>query len=273
MAKTATATTSIDQAQADLAEHGVAIMAGALDPVATADVRARLVRAAERSEERGFPTRNYEFDPDGQNVRVFMLFNLDPIFAELIVHPLAMRLVHASIGEAFSISNFSANILGPGAGSMVLHADQGYATEPWPPVPLAVNVGWILDDFTEEVGATRYVPGSHLHGHNPEPGREYETVSIEAPAGSILAMDGRMWHQSGVNCSTDHHRAALFGYYVRSWIRPQVNWNAFLEPEVAASLSPEFLDLLGYRTGYVDLIGQNRRRAEAGAGATGRGPS
>jgi hypothetical protein len=251
-------TTSIDRALADLGEHGVAILAGALDPEATADVRRRLLRAAERSEERGFPTRNYEFDPDGQNVRVFMLFNLDPIFSELIVDPRALRFVHSAIGEAFSISNFSANILGPGAGSMMLHADQGYAVEPWPPVPLAVNVGWILDDFTDEVGSTRYVPGSHLLGHNPDPTRQYETVSVEAPAGSIMAMDGRLWHQSGINRSTDTHRAALFGYYVRSWIRPQVNWNVFLDPDVAASLSPEFLDLLQYRTGYVDLIRQHK---------------
>lgn len=257
-------TTSSAQALADLGEHGVAILAGALEPEATADVRRRLVRAAEVSEARRFPTRNYEFDPDANNVRVFMLFNLDPIFAELIVHPLALPFVHAAIGEQFSISNFSANILGPGAGSMVLHADQGYATEPWPPVPLAVNVGWILDDFTEEVGATQYVPGSHLLGHNPDPEQTYETVSVEAPAGSIMVMDGRLWHRSGVNRTADRHRAALFGYYVRSWIRPQVNWNAFLDPDVAAASSSEFLDLLGYRTGYVDLIGQNRERA-AGA--------
>jgi ectoine hydroxylase-related dioxygenase (phytanoyl-CoA dioxygenase family) len=88
-------------------------------------------------------------------------------------------------------------------------------------------------------------------------------VSVEAPAGSLLVMDGRVWHQSGVNRSAGTHRAALFGYYIRSWIRPQVNWNVFLDPEVAASLSPEFLDLLGYRTGYVDLIGQNKLRAVA----------
>jgi ectoine hydroxylase-related dioxygenase (phytanoyl-CoA dioxygenase family) len=264
MATAPTATTSIDQALADMHEHGVAVLAGALDPAATADVRRRLERAAERSDERGFPTRNYEFDPDGQNVRVFMLFNLDPVFSELIVHPLALRFVHAAVGEEFLISNFSANILGPGAGSMVLHADQGYAVEPWPAVPLAVNVGWILDDFTEEVGATRYVPASHLQGHNPDPEREYDTVSVEAPAGSILAMDGRVWHQSGVNRSADRHRAALFGYYVRSWIRPQVNWNVFLDPDVAATVSPEFLDLLGVRTGYVDLIGQNKVKAGGG---------
>lgn len=258
---------SIDAALADLHDHGVAILEGALDASETADVRARLLRAAELSEARGFPTTNYEFDPDGRNVRVFMLFNLDPIFLDLIVRPLARTFVHAALGEQFAISNFSANVLGPGAGSMVLHADQGYATEPWPPVPLAVNVGWLLDDFTEEVGATRYVPGSHLHGHNPDPGTTYESVSVEAPAGTLLVMDGRVWHQSGINRTTDRHRAALFGYYVRPWIRPQVNWNVFLDPEVAASLDAEMLDLLCYRTGYVDLIGQHKTSvAPQGAG-------
>lgn len=258
MASNPVPTTSVDVALADLRDHGVAILAGALDPAETADVRERLLRAAERSEARGFPTTNYEFDPDGQNVRVFMLFNLDPIFLDLIARPIARTFVHAAIGAEFSISNFSANILGPGAGSMVLHADQGYATEPWPPAPLAVNVGWLLDDFTEEVGATRFVPGSHLLGHNPDPDVHYETVSVDAPAGSLLVMDGRVWHQSGINRTADRHRAALFGYYIRNWIRPQVNWNVFLDPEVAASLDPEMLDLLGYRTGYVDLIGQHK---------------
>ena len=46
-------TTSIDEALADLAEHGVAILTGALDPDTTSDVRRRLVRAAEHTEERG----------------------------------------------------------------------------------------------------------------------------------------------------------------------------------------------------------------------------
>ncbi len=266
MTASPTPTTSVDQALLDLADHGVAVLAGALDPVETADVRRRLLAAAERSEQRGFPTRNYEFDPDGHNVRVFMLFNLDPIFLDLIVRPLARRFVEPALDNAFTISNFSANILGPGAGSMVLHADQGYAVEPWPPKPLAINVGWLLDDFTEEVGATRFVPGSHLLGHNPDPARQYDTVPIEAPAGSLLVMDGRVWHQSGINRTPDRHRAALFGYYVRSWIRPQVNWNAFLDPEVAAGLDPAFLDLLGYRTGYVDLVGQHKGAVRTAGG-------
>jgi len=78
-------------------------------------------------------------------------------------------------------------------------------------------------------------------------------------------MDGRLWHQSGINRTVDRHRAALFGYYIRSWIRPQINWNTMLDPAVAARMSPAFLDLLGYRTGFVDLLGQQRDAAGAGS--------
>jgi ectoine hydroxylase-related dioxygenase (phytanoyl-CoA dioxygenase family) len=132
---------------------------------------------------------------------------------------------------------------------MGLHADQGYAPPPWPTSPLAINVAWILDDYTEDVGATRYVPGSHLLGHGPAQGEVHETASVLAPAGSLMVMDGRLWHQTGVNTTTDRHRAALFGYYVLPWIRPQVNWNRALDPGVVEGADEQFLHRLGYYGG------------------------
>ena len=149
----------LDAADRDLDDVGVAVVTGVLDPVATADVRARLLDAADRSDAVGIPTRGYAFDFDEKNRRVFMLFVWDAIFVELIRHPLALRYVNRTIGD-FLISNFSANVTGPGAGGMYLHADQYYVPQPWT-APFAVNVAWLLDDFTDENGATRVVAGSH----------------------------------------------------------------------------------------------------------------
>lgn len=245
-------TTDLDTARADLDRHGFALVAGALSATEAADVRTRLLAAIEASEADGVPTRGYPFDPDEKNERVFHLFNLDPIFVDLIQRPLALDFVRHLLGESFLVSNFSANVTAPGSGPMPLHADQGYVLPPWPDRPLACNVAWLLDDFTEENGGTRYVPGSHRHGHGPDPDESCETVSIEAPAGSILVMDGRLWHQSGTNRSRDCRRAALFGYYVLRWLRPQINWNAALWPETVAALPDGFLDLLGYYSGNVE---------------------
>jgi ectoine hydroxylase-related dioxygenase (phytanoyl-CoA dioxygenase family) len=242
--ETPTAHDSLAEALRDVAEVGIGILAGALGIAETTQEKHRLSRAAERSEDRGVATRGYSVDPDRYNQRVFFLFNLDPLFIDLATRPVALDAVRAVIGDDFLISNFSANITGPGSGSMHLHADQGYVTAPWPPVPLAVNVAWLLDDFTDEVGATRYVPGVHPATHGPDPHLHYPTVPIEAPAGSLLIMDGRVWHTSGPNRTRDRYRAALFGYYVRSWIRPQVNWRAALDPTVAANCTPAFLDLI-----------------------------
>ena len=232
----------VDAADRDLDEVGVAVITGVLDPATTADVRARLLDAADRSDLVGIPTRGYAFDFDEKNRRVFMLFAWDAVFVELIRHPLALRYVKRTIGD-FLISNFSANITGPGAGGMYLHADQYYVPQPWGPAPFAVNVAWMLDDFTDANGATRVIPGSHLA--LPDFTASPDTVPVEGPAGSIMVMDGRLWHQTGENRTGSVHRAALFGYYVQPWIRPQINWNAALPPDVAAGFDPAFREMLG----------------------------
>ncbi|MEQ8234849.1 MAG: phytanoyl-CoA dioxygenase family protein [Gammaproteobacteria bacterium] len=248
-------------ARAILDSEGVAILRGVLSPTEIADVRSRLFEACAKSEADGVPTRGYAFDPDQQNRRVFHLFNLDPVFIDLVQRPLALDFVRHLLGEDFLISNFSANITAPGSACMQLHADQGYVPPPWPDYPYACNVAWVLDDLTDENGGTRFVPASHRRGHGPEAGRDYDSVAIEAPAGSLLVMDGRLWHQTGANHSRACERAVLFGYYVLRWLRPQVSWNTMLWPETVAALEPGFLHLLGYYTGNVEFQIPHGQRA------------
>ena len=70
-------------------------------------------------------------------------------------------------------------------------------------------------------------------------------VPFTASAGSFVVMDGRLWHTSGANVSKDRERALLFGYYARSFIRQQQNWNASLSPETIEALSPQLRAWLG----------------------------
>jgi ectoine hydroxylase-related dioxygenase (phytanoyl-CoA dioxygenase family) len=70
-------------------------------------------------------------------------------------------------------------------------------------------------------------------------------VPFKASAGSIAVMDGRLWHTSGANVSQSRERALLFGYYARSFIRQQQNWNASLSPETIEALSPQLRAWLG----------------------------
>ena len=232
---------------AALAEHGFCVVQNVLAPDACAEVRAQLIAASAESQRRGTPTWIESLDPNDRNIRVFGLLDLDPVFRELIVHPIALDAVRSVIGASFIISNFTANIELPGSGSMAVHSDQALVIpEPWH-APWAVNVIWCLDRVHEANGATRYLPGSHrarCHADIPDDAIR-QTVPFEAPAGAVIVMDGRLWHTSGRNVTTNEQRALLFAYYTRDFIRPQVNWNATLSAEVQAGIDPALHAWLG----------------------------
>ena len=237
----------LEVSKRQLIEDGCCVVPGVLTAEETATVRAKLWQAAEQSERLGVPTRQIGLDPNEHNVRVFYLLERDAIFRELIQHPTAIEFVTALLTSDFLISNFTANIALPGSKSMELHSDQGIVVpEPWFH-PWSINVIWCLNDVDEENGATRYLPGSHRIKYASELPRDARArmVPFTAKAGSIAVMDGRLWHTSGANVSKDRERALLFGYYSRSFIRQQQNWNASLSPETIDSLSPQLRAWLG----------------------------
>jgi ectoine hydroxylase-related dioxygenase (phytanoyl-CoA dioxygenase family) len=235
------------QAKALLDREGICVIENMLDASGLGRVRAALKAGIARDEENQVPVRGFNFDPDARNVRVFDLLGKDCAFVELVENPTALELVRHVIGESFLLSNFSANVTAPGSGAMGMHADQGYMPAPWPPYPLAVNVAWALDDFSDANGATRFVPLSHRKDHGPDPSVGPDSsLPIECPAGSIFVMDGRVWHQTGANRTTVQTRAGLFAYYVRPFIRPQWNWYMTVTPEQLHAMSPLMREMLGF---------------------------
>ena len=105
-----------------LDEQGYCVIENVLDPPKTVDARHRLVEAAAESERRGIPTYMEGLDPNANNVRVFNLLDLDPVFVELISHPIAVEVVRHLLEDDFVISNFTANIAKPGSGNSALSA-------------------------------------------------------------------------------------------------------------------------------------------------------
>jgi ectoine hydroxylase-related dioxygenase (phytanoyl-CoA dioxygenase family) len=196
-------------------------------------------------------TRLEALDPGGHNVRIYDLVEHDAVFGELVLHPAVWPLVDALLAHDTLLSNFTANIALPGSGSMNPHNDQSTVMpEPWREL-YALNAIWCFDDVDEENGATRYLPGSHRIERfedvpaDPRAGMR----SFEARAGSVIAMDGRVWHTSGENRTAARERAMGFAFYTRSFLRTQCNWAATLSSATRARLSPELEALLGLRGG------------------------
>ena len=233
--------------QDQLEDVGYCVVPEVLDVQEVATVRQRLLAAAHAFKAGGASTFMPDLDPNAHNVRVFNLIGLDAVFRRLILHPTALEYVQKLLGEHFMISNFTANIALPGSDSMPIHSDLGFVAPPPWLAPHSMNIIWCLDDVFEANGATRYIPGSHhFQSLDDLPNVPMQhTVAFEAAAGSIIAMDGRMWHTSGANVTEDSERAMLFGYYSADFLRPQVNWNALLPVELQNSLEPELFHRLG----------------------------
>jgi fumagillin biosynthesis dioxygenase len=234
-------------ALSDLKSNGYCIIPSVLPPDQVQATLSRLWQAAEESRKRGNPTHLPQLDPNESNVRVFYLMELDPLFRELIQHPIAVKMVREVLGHDFLISNFTANIARPGSQSMGLHSDQSLVVpEPWVQ-PWAVNIIWCLHDVDFENGATLFIPSSHkwtsLSDIPPSP--EKLLKPFTAKAGDIVVMDGRVWHTSGANISKERDRALLFGYYTKPWLRQQVNWNRGLSDKTQEGLGEEMREWLG----------------------------
>lgn len=232
-------------------DQGWAVLPDVLSSGEVSHVRSELIAAAEASEKRGIPTRMDYLDPGGHNTRVYDLIEYSPTFADLVAHPAVIPYVSHLLDGDLSISNFSANIARPGSRSMNAHNDQSTVMpEPWP-TRFTMNAIWCLDDTDEANGATRYLPGSHRTTCFADvPDDPKATMrSFEATAGSVILMDGRLWHTSGENTTTDRERALLFAFYARSFLRHQNNWGTSLSAQSKGRLDPQLREWLGLGSG------------------------
>ena len=247
-------TSDMAQAERDIREHGVCFVSGVLSDDELGQARSALYRAAADDARRGTQQTGFGLDYGAGNQRVWNVLSRDPVFIDLVEHPKALALVRAIIGWPALLGNLSANIAGPGGEGGVLHADQIFVPEPWPAEPQGINVAWCLDDFTDDNGATRMVPGSHRLNRPPRPEDGDASVPLVAPAGTMVVFESRIWHRTGANRTAASQRAGLFGWYSRPIYRTQENWFLSLNPCVLEGASDTLLTLLAYRSEGFGLV-------------------
>jgi ectoine hydroxylase-related dioxygenase (phytanoyl-CoA dioxygenase family) len=235
-------TTDLDEAKAHLDEYGVARIADALSSAERAALMTRLTEQAQAERELGVAF----MDGGGANQRVWNLPSKGQVFRDLLTKPLVRALARHILDGDYLLSSHTANITGPGGVPMVLHSDQGFSPRSID-LPLTMNVMWMLNDFTDEIGATRLLPGSHRVQAEPPRGG-VETIPGVGPAGTALVFDGRIWHGTGANTTADLYRYGVLTYFVRPFIRQQENYVLSTDPAIVAGADDELADLLGLRT-------------------------
>ena len=275
-------TTDIEVAKSDIAHFGYCILKEVLTVDELTGLHVRLSEQTEAEAEIGLAHHL----PDKKQLVKFLL-NKGQVFRDILLKRPVHYVVESVLGEQYLLSSFHAHIAHPG-GEKVFHTDQFWMPPPTTPEkttlirpgsitrgrnrghhvggadlmnassisPAVVcNAMWMLDDFTNENGATIVVPESHLTGRQPDATIDADAnwVPATGPAGSVVIFEGRTWHSTGVN-HTEKTRIGLTTNFCAPQFRQQENLLLGTRPEVLERMSAELKRLCGFQPwqGYGD---------------------
>jgi hypothetical protein len=172
-------------------------------------------------------------------------------FERLILNPLLMTLVDASLGRCAQIATTGALSRGPGAGGIDIHTDYVDVPEPYPDYAMSGVAVWALEDWTVSSGPTWIVPGSHRHRRAPRPGEGVnDGVPVEMPKGSVVFFTQGTWHWQGARTDPGE-RVTLHPHFNRNFLRSI----DIKRPDVSllARNPPRLGEMLGVNDGFDKL--------------------
>ena len=195
-----------------------------------------------------------ELNLNGSLQRVWNLINKHRVFQELIQRSIILETMEElfdrdTLHNKFTLSSLQANIIGPGGAEQRLHTDTPIP-EPFPPWMIQANTVWLLDDFTENNGATWYLPGSHKFGTKPREHDQSRSDLVQLKGikkGSVSIHSGYLWHKSGEN-RTDKDRIVLLGSFAASYVRDLSNEEEYIavaDDEILKNSSETLKKLIG----------------------------
>ena len=207
--------------------------------------------------ERGVAPADNSFE-GRKTVRIYNLLVHGSYFERIPVHENILPIVEGVLDNGCLVSSLSSIAIGPDECAQPIHADDQLIPIPKPHVATVCNSMWAITEFTEENGATRIVPGSHLYDHSPEYKKDYPSIPAEMPKGSVLVYHGSLWHGGGANKS-GQRRVGIAMNYCAGFVRQQENQQLGIPRALAAKFSPRLQELVGYGI-YNGLIGHIDRK-------------
>lgn len=215
-----------------LREVGFIVIQGA---VAAADL-ARLATAYDAAVSCAAPA---DFCVGSTTTRVHDLVNCGPEFDALYIYAPILGACCSVIGQPFKLSTLLARTVHPCAPAQALHVDFGRDAGGWP----MIGFIFMVDEFRNDNGATRFVPGSHTWAATPvdamtDPTADHEQQVLACgPAGSLIIYNGSVWHGHAAN-RTAEPRRSIQGSYIRRDATAAINQAARIRPETLARISP-----------------------------------
>ncbi|MGF1623255.1 MAG: phytanoyl-CoA dioxygenase family protein [Alphaproteobacteria bacterium] len=208
--------------------------------------------------------------------RVWNLLAKGPIFSEIAQHPAAMAVLRRFLGDEFIMGSICASRLLPGSPGQEPHIDYPYWDFHKPksfPVrtnasfPLNAQVTVMLDPFTDETGATAYMPGSQKAMRYPtkdDPFFERCARMLGEP-GDMVLFFGATWHCAMPNRS-NHDRTGILIEYLPKFVKPVEDMLAGLDDTFVAAADPMIRQLLGLDYPYPQVFDKSEAVNAEGIG-------
>jgi ectoine hydroxylase-related dioxygenase (phytanoyl-CoA dioxygenase family) len=189
---------------------------------------------------------------------VWALVNKGEVFVRCMSHepdavqggPLIEQLLDEALGPGWHHLSFIANVSYPGCHPQGMHQDQSLAAPyHFLEAPILVNTIYVLQDVNEVNGGTLLIPGSHTLycAGGGRFGQVPPAINLEAPAGTVVLLDGRVLHGGAVNRS-QRLRYIITNSVVRPFIRQQESFHLTIRPELLRQASDKFLWRCGFQS-------------------------
>ncbi len=188
-------------------------------------------------------------------VRFSSLGQLDPAYFAMLDNEVFAALADATLLPScgsYWVNTGQVMFIGPGEPAQMLHRDADnwwqFVRATWPKtreITLSAMIG--LEPVTEELGATRVVPGSHKW-EDLNLYEDVESVPAELGPGDALIYSGNVLHGGGANLTSDRWRRAMHLSFVVGWLTPEEASAIDYTTEQLATESPRVQRLLGHRS-------------------------
>jgi ectoine hydroxylase-related dioxygenase (phytanoyl-CoA dioxygenase family) len=245
------------ESRARLDADGYLVLEDFVAPAELDALHGRIDRLFEELGERA----GFEFKKEPQTDRLANLVDYDPIFQWAVGLPKLLSCVAHVLGPDFKLSSLNARSARPHSDwSQPLHCDTGAL--PDARGNTVCNIIWMLDDFTPDNGATRFVPGTHRSGKLPQEALTDANAThpderlLTGRRGTVVVMNAHLWHGGTAN-HTDRPRLAMHSFYCRRDFPQQQYQKRLLRTETQARLDPNLRWLLALDDPLNDEISAN----------------
>jgi ectoine hydroxylase-related dioxygenase (phytanoyl-CoA dioxygenase family) len=250
-------TASVDEIMEVVKRDGGVIIKGLLSPDQVqrfnAEIEPHLSELNPGSESANDGVKEFH---GSQTKRLTNLVTISPIFREEIIDlDLVLSVADSAMlptYDSYWMGTAQVIDIGPGNKAQPLHRDlenYPYFVTAGPTAPeVMCNFLIALTDFTEENGATRVIPGSHVWPDFEDRGTPEQTIPAIMEAGDALYFSGKLAHGGGANTTTDERRRGVAFTFNPGYFVPEEAYPFVVDLELVRTLSPRVQQLLGFRS-------------------------